>query len=74
MPKPKGVATSTTLHRLMLQFKQLLTFIDRTNLFGCDNTQYGIIKNQFENVQHLSYGFLKASIKIHNTGFAENKS
>ena len=39
MPKPTGVATSTALRQLMLHVQQLLTFIDRTNLFGRDNTQ-----------------------------------
>ena len=39
MSKPTGVATITALHKLILIVKQLLTFIDRTHLFGGDNTQ-----------------------------------
>ena len=57
MSKPTGVATSTALHKLRLLVKQLLTFIDRTHLFGRDNTQSGIIKNPVANVQRL--GFLR---------------
>ena len=62
MPKPTGVATSTALRQLMLYVQQLITFIDRTHLFGRDNTQL-----QMYIVQQL--GFLKGKHKSTHYSF-----